>query len=131
MIYFISECLDTSLTNIQWLGGIQLKKDPAKPTYNSVPIQWKRMSIDDIIRVYEYVYTFESTVYCQKNYLHKFHIRVEMWAYGLFCNECKFRAHQTRRTGLNSRPISAEIVLPRLQSEIKVALFFFASRSFL
>ena len=38
------------------------------------------------------------------------------------------RAHQTRR---NSRPISAEVALPRLQSEIKVALFLFASHSFL
>ena len=31
----------------------------------------------------------------------------------------------------NSRPISAEVALPRLQSEIKVALFLFASHSFL
>jgi hypothetical protein len=38
------------------------------------------------------------------------------------------RAHQTRR---RSHPISAEIALPRLQSEIVVALFPFASRSFL
>jgi hypothetical protein len=30
-----------------------------------------------------------------------------------------------------SCPISVEIALPRLQSEIKVALFVFASRSFL
>ena len=30
-----------------------------------------------------------------------------------------------------SCPISVEIALPRLQSEIKVALFLFASRSFL
>jgi len=29
------------------------------------------------------------------------------------------RAHQTRRSGRNSRPISAEIALPRLQSKIK------------
>jgi hypothetical protein len=41
------------------------------------------------------------------------------------------RAHQTRRSGRNSRPISAEVALPRLQSEIKVALFLFASHSFL
>jgi hypothetical protein len=41
------------------------------------------------------------------------------------------RAHQTRRSGRHFRPISAEIALPRLQSEIKVALFLFASRSFL
>jgi len=32
-------------------------------------------------------------------------------------------AHQTRRSGRNSRPISAEISLPRLQNEIKVAPF--------
>ena len=38
------------------------------------------------------------------------------------------RAHQTRRS---SRHISAEIALPLLQSEIVVALFPFASRSFL
>jgi hypothetical protein len=38
------------------------------------------------------------------------------------------RAHQTRRS---SRHISAEIAIPRLQSEIIVALFLFASRSFL
>ena len=42
------------------------------------------------------------------------------------CAPC--RAHQTRR---NSSPISAEVALPRLQSEIKVALFLFASHSFL
>ena len=41
------------------------------------------------------------------------------------------RAHQTRRSGRNSRPISAKVALPRLQSEIKVALFLFASCSFL
>ena len=35
------------------------------------------------------------------------------------------RAHQTRQ---NTRPISAEVALPRLQSEIKV---FFASHPFL
>jgi hypothetical protein len=35
------------------------------------------------------------------------------------------------RSWRNSRPISAEIALPQLQSEIKVALFLFASRSFL
>ena len=33
--------------------------------------------------------------------------------------------------GRNSRPISAEVALPRLQSEIKVTLFLFASHSFL
>jgi hypothetical protein len=38
-----------------------------------------------------------------------------------------FRAHQTRRSGRSSRPISAEIALPWLQS----ALFPFASCSFL
>jgi len=45
-----------------------------------------------------------------------------------------YRAHQTRRSGRNSRPISAEVALPGLQSEIKVALFLFsvfASHSFL
>lgn len=91
MIYFISECLDTSLTNIQWLGGIQLKKDPARPTYNSVPIQWKRMSIDDIIRVYKYVYTctFEVTVYCQKIYFHMLQKHVVKCASGLFRSKCK------------------------------------------
>ena len=41
------------------------------------------------------------------------------------------RAHQTRRSGRNSLPISAEVALPRLQSEINVALFLFASHSFL
>ena len=41
-------------------------------------------------------------------------------------NEC--RAHQTRR---NSHPISAEVALPQLQSEIKVVQFLFASHSFL
>jgi hypothetical protein len=45
------------------------------------------------------------------------------------CAPC--RAHQTRWSGRNSRPISAEVALPRLQSEIKVALFIFASHSFL
>ena len=45
------------------------------------------------------------------------------------CTPC--RAHQTRRSGRNSRPISAEVALPRLQSEIKVAWFLFASHSFL
>jgi hypothetical protein len=34
-------------------------------------------------------------------------------------------------SGRSSRPISAEVALPRLQSEIKVALFLFASHSFL
>ena len=42
------------------------------------------------------------------------------------CAPC--RAHRTRRS---SRPISAEVALPRLQSKIKVALFLFASHSFL
>ena len=42
-----------------------------------------------------------------------------------------YRAHQTRRSGRNSRPISAEVALPRLQSKIKVALFLFSSHSFL
>jgi hypothetical protein len=41
------------------------------------------------------------------------------------------RVHQTRRSGRNSHPISTEVALPRLQSEIKVALFLFASYSFL
>ena len=41
------------------------------------------------------------------------------------------RAHQTRRSGRNSHPISTEVTLPQLQSEIKVALFLFASHSFL
>ena len=36
-----------------------------------------------------------------------------------------------RRSGRNSRPLSAEVALPRLQSEFKVALFLFASHSFL
>ena len=45
------------------------------------------------------------------------------------CAPC--RAHQIRRSGRNVRPISAEVALPRLQSEIKVALFLFASHSFL
>jgi hypothetical protein len=45
------------------------------------------------------------------------------------CAPC--RAHQTRRSGRNYRPISAEVALPRLQSEIKVTLFLFASHSFL
>jgi hypothetical protein len=42
-----------------------------------------------------------------------------------------YRAHQTRLSGRNSRPISAEVTLPQLQSEIKVSLFLFASHSFL
>ena len=42
-----------------------------------------------------------------------------------------FRAHQTGRSGRNSRPMSAEVALPRLQSEIKAAMFLFGSRSFL
>jgi hypothetical protein len=37
------------------------------------------------------------------------------------------RAHQTRRSGQNSHPISTEIALPRLQSEIQVAWFLFES----
>jgi hypothetical protein len=45
------------------------------------------------------------------------------------CAPC--RAHQTRRSGRNSRSISAEVALPRQQNEIKVALFLFASHSFL
>jgi hypothetical protein len=45
------------------------------------------------------------------------------------CAPC--RAHQTRRSGRNSRPISVEVALPWLQSEIKVTLFLFASHSFL
>ena len=36
-------------------------------------------------------------------------------------------AHQTRGSGRNSRPMSTEFALPRLQSEIKVYLFLFAS----
>ena len=52
-----------------------------------------------------------------------------------FFHKCQIdsfpRAHQTRRSGRNSCPISAEVALPRLQSEIKVALFLFASHSFL
>jgi hypothetical protein len=39
--------------------------------------------------------------------------------------------HQTRRSGRNSRPISAEVDLPRPQSEIKVTMFLFASHSFM
>ena len=38
-----------------------------------------------------------------------------------------FRAQQTKWSGQNSCPISAEMALPRLQSEIKVALFLFAT----
>jgi hypothetical protein len=37
----------------------------------------------------------------------------------------------SRESGRNSRPISAEIALPRLQSKIKVASFLFASLPFL
>ena len=40
------------------------------------------------------------------------------------CAPC--RAHQARRSGRNSRPISAEVALPGLQSEIKVVWIFFA-----
>ena len=47
------------------------------------------------------------------------------------CWDLNNRAHQTWQNGRNSRPISAEVALPRLQSEIKVALFLFASHSFL
>ena len=47
------------------------------------------------------------------------------------CWDLNNRAHQTWQNGRNSRPISAEVSLPRLQSEIKVALFLFASHSFL
>ncbi|CAC5375062.1 FOXM [Mytilus coruscus] len=52
------EVLDTSLTNIQWLGGIQLKNptkadkpDPSKSMHSTTPVQWKRMSTDDILRI--------------------------------------------------------------------------------
>jgi hypothetical protein len=45
------------------------------------------------------------------------------------CAPC--RAHQSRGSWRNSSPISAEVALHRLQSEIKVALFLFASHSFL
>jgi hypothetical protein len=45
------------------------------------------------------------------------------------CAPC--RTHQARRSRRNSRPISVEVALPRLQSEIKVALFLFACHSFL
>ena len=40
------------------------------------------------------------------------------------------RAHQTRRSGQNSCPISTEVTLPLLKNEIKVALFLFVCRSF-
>ena len=40
-------------------------------------------------------------------------------------------AHQNRWSGWNSGPISAEVALPRLQREIKVTFFLFASHSFL
>jgi hypothetical protein len=43
---------------------------------------------------------------------------------------CK-RAHQTRQSGRYFSPISVEVALPRPQSKIKVAMFHFASRSFL
>ena len=36
---------------------------------------------------------------------------------------CNIRVHQSRQRGRNSRPISAEVALPRLQRQIKVALF--------
>ena len=49
--------------------------------------------------------------------------------------DCHFiaeiRAHQTRWSGWYSRPMSAEIALSWLQSEINVASFLFASRFFL
>jgi hypothetical protein len=48
-----------------------------------------------------------------------------------FHSSAPCRAHQTRWSGRNSSPISAEVALPRLQGEIKVALFLFASHSFL
>ena len=41
------------------------------------------------------------------------------------CAPC--RSHRNRRGGRSSRSISAEVALPRLQSEIKVALFLFAN----
>ena len=41
------------------------------------------------------------------------------------------RAPQTWRSGRNCHSISTEVAGPLLQSEIKVALFLFASRSFL
>ena len=47
----------------------------------------------------------------------------------VWCACC--RAHQTRQSGQNSHLISTEVALPQLQSEIKVALFLFASHSFL
>ena len=40
-------------------------------------------------------------------------------------------AHQTRRSGRNSCPLSAEVDLLRPQSEIKVTMFLFASHSFM
>ena len=43
----------------------------------------------------------------------------------------EIRAHQTRWSGRYSRPMSAEIALSWLQSEINVASFLFASRFFL
>jgi hypothetical protein len=42
-----------------------------------------------------------------------------------------FRAYQTRRSGQNSHPISTEVTLPRLESEINVTLFLSANCSFL
>ena len=47
-----------------------------------------------------------------------------------FFHKCQIDSFP-RRSGRNSRPISAEVALPRLQNEIKVALFLFASHSFL
>jgi hypothetical protein len=46
-------------------------------------------------------------------------------------NACLAKAHQTRRRGQNPCPISTEVALLRLKSEIKVALFLFANHSFL
>jgi hypothetical protein len=39
--------------------------------------------------------------------------------------------HQTRQSGQNSHLVAAEVTLPRLQSEINVALFIFESHFFL
>ena len=41
------------------------------------------------------------------------------------------RPRQTRQSGRNSRPISADVAIPRIQSEFKVVLFLFASCPFL
>ena len=58
-----------------------------------------------------------------------YHIRIQTTM--IYSFAVVARAHQTRRRGRNSRPISAEVALPRLQSKIKVALFLFASHCFL